>query len=391
MAHNICYSTLVMDEADKENWDDPAQYYAIQTDLGIFRFKQGTPAVLPGLLTDLSQFRAQAKRDMARAKADAETARVAGDAEAEASARFRATLLNGRQLAYKIVMNSVYGATGASQGMMPCVPIATSITATGREMILATKRRVEELVPGSTVVYGDTDSVMVILNLGPEKRRDRRAHFEKAEWVADRVTKMFKPPIRLEFEKVYDPYVLLAKKRYFAGMYTEPDAMDCVDAKGIQLVRRDCPPLAKDASSRILDALVRRLDPDEAVDIARQTLLDLLARPETIPLERFVVSKTLRDDYKDRSAQPHALVADAAFKRTGTPVPSGVRVPYVISRNPKEPNVAKRAIVSFHGPRCTTAAMSARQIHATSSRRPPTNCDRPLTSTSCTTPTSSKR
>ena len=49
---------------------------------------------------------------------------------------------------------SAYGFTGASNGFLPCVPIAASVTATGRLMIAKTKALVEELMPGSRVVYG---------------------------------------------------------------------------------------------------------------------------------------------------------------------------------------------------------------------------------------------
>ena len=45
--------------------------------------------------------------------------------------------------------------------------------------------------------------------------------------------------MRLEFEKVYFPYLLMNKKRY-AGMYwTNPDHYDKMDTKGIETVRRD--------------------------------------------------------------------------------------------------------------------------------------------------------
>jgi len=99
-------------------------------------------------------------------------------------------------------MNSVYGYVGATKGMLPCVPIAASVTATGRRMIEQTSRLAQTLVPGSRIVYGDTDSVMVILNLGEDKRQDMHAHFEKAQWLAEEVSKTFPKPVELEFEKV---------------------------------------------------------------------------------------------------------------------------------------------------------------------------------------------
>ena len=51
---------------------------------------------------------------------------------------------NGRQLALKISANSVYGFTGATVGQLPCVPIASSTTSYGRELLFKTKSFVEE-------------------------------------------------------------------------------------------------------------------------------------------------------------------------------------------------------------------------------------------------------
>jgi DNA polymerase delta subunit 1 len=57
--------------------------------------------------------------------------------------------------------------------------------------------------------------------------------------AAVKVSEKFVNPIKLEFEKVYFPYLLISKKRY-AGLYwTRPDKWDKMDAKGIETVRRD--------------------------------------------------------------------------------------------------------------------------------------------------------
>lgn len=135
---SLDYSTIVLDPA----YDNlpGVEYYEVDTDQGTFRFAQGTPAVLPELLKDLAAFRKAAKKKMAEAERSGDT--------------FAAALYNGQQLAFKITMNSTFGFTGANKGFLPCVPIAASITATGRGMIAKTKALAETTIPGSRVVYG---------------------------------------------------------------------------------------------------------------------------------------------------------------------------------------------------------------------------------------------
>ena len=53
--------------------------------------------------------------------------------------------------------------------------------------------------------------------------------------AAELVTAKFAKPIKLEFEKVYYPYLLINKKRY-AGLYwTNPEKHDKLDSKGIEV------------------------------------------------------------------------------------------------------------------------------------------------------------
>ncbi len=84
------------------------------------------------------------------------------------------------------------------------------------------------------VIYGDTDSVMVKFGV-PDLAEAMRLGAEAADFVSEKFVK----PIKLEFEKVYFPYLLISKKRY-AGLYwTKPDKYDKMDTKGIETVRRD--------------------------------------------------------------------------------------------------------------------------------------------------------
>jgi DNA polymerase delta subunit 1 len=196
-AHNLCYSSLVMDpQFDNLEGVEYEQF-------GPFRFAQNVPSLLPSILTDLKAFRKKAKKLMATAEGTPMEA-----------------VYNGQQLAYKISMNSIYGFTGASKGMLPLLAIASTVTMRGRQMIEETKNYVEANFPGANVRYGDTDSVMVEFDTQGRKGQDAIDYsWELGERAAAECTKLFKAPNDLELEKVYCPYFLYSKKRYAAKMY----------------------------------------------------------------------------------------------------------------------------------------------------------------------------
>lgn len=119
---------------------------------------------------------------------------------------------------------------------MPCSEIADSIVQTGRETLekaIALIHSVEKW--GAEVVYGDTDSLFVYL-----KGRTKDQAFAIGEEIAETITKANPRPIKLKFEKVYHPCVLLAKKRYVGFKYEFQQQKDPdFDAKGIETIRRD--------------------------------------------------------------------------------------------------------------------------------------------------------
>lgn len=86
----------------------------------------------------------------------------------------------------------------------------------------------------SEVVYGDTDSVMVKFGVKTVEEA-----MKLGKEAADMISKTFLTPIKLEFEKVYFPYLLMNKKRYAGVYWTRPEKYDKIDTKGIENVRRD--------------------------------------------------------------------------------------------------------------------------------------------------------
>jgi DNA polymerase delta subunit 1 len=223
-AHNLCYTTLLNKTAvDKLGLVKDVDYIVTPNNDMFCTVKQ-RKGLLAQILEELLTARKQAKRELA----------VETDS-------FKKAVLNGRQLALKISANSVYGLTGATVGKLPCLAIASSTTSYGRQMIEKTKEEVEKkytIANGYThdaqVIYGDTDSVMVKFGV-----KDLATAMKLGEEAAQYVSSKFIKPIKLEFEKVYFPYLLINKKRY-AGLYwTNPDKYDKMDTKGIETVRRD--------------------------------------------------------------------------------------------------------------------------------------------------------
>ncbi len=314
VGHNLCYSTLILDPIyeNKKFYPD----LEIET-FGKHKFVQNVPSLIPSILTELKQFRKQAKRDMANSTGSLKE------------------MYNGKQLAYKISMNSVYGFTGASKGMLPCVPIASSTTMKGRMMIEDTKNYVEKHYPGAKVRYGDTDSVMVEFDVGERKGEEAiKYSWELGERAADECTKLFKKPNNLELEKVYYPYFLYSKKRYAAKLWTQGKDgkmnMDYIDVKGLQLVRRDNTPYMREVCKELLDVILESNDTAAPKALALQRAVELLGG--SVPNEKLILSQQLGDSYKSDNL-PHVQVRNKMRDRQpGSEPQSGDRVPYILCK-----------------------------------------------------------
>lgn len=311
-AHNLCYNTIVLDDAFDNLPNIEYETVEWESEEGVrhkYRYSQSTQGILPIILENLALSRKQAKNNMG----------LTNDP-------FMKSVYNGKQLAYKVSMNSIYGFCAAYA--LPCKPISASVTTIGRNMIDHTKQLVEEWYPGSRVIYGDTDSVMVIFNTGGKQGQAMlEESFILGEEAAKRITKTFKYPIELEFEKCYWPYLLFSKKRYCGLMYTNPSKPDYIDIKGLQVVRRDCPPFVKDISKNILHTIMYDKDVNKAMQQA-QALGQRLLNNE-IPMDQLIVSKSMRKDYKN-DKQPHLEVSRKIEKRNpGSGPKCGERIPYV--------------------------------------------------------------
>ncbi|KAI4127173.1 MAG: hypothetical protein LQ338_003350 [Usnochroma carphineum] len=238
-------------------------------------------------------------------------------------------LLNNRQLALKLIANVTYGYTSASfSGRMPCSEIADSIVQTGRETLekaIALIHSVEKW--GAEVVYGDTDSLFVYL-----KGRTKDEAFDIGAEIAKTVTDMNPRPVKLKFEKVYLPCILLAKKRYVGFKYEsktqeEPD----FDAKGIETVRRDGTPAEQKIEEKALKILFRTADLSEVKKYFQRQCSKIMKGK--VSIQDFCFAKEVKlGTYSDKGPPPPgALISTKRMLRDPRAEPQyGERVPYVV-------------------------------------------------------------
>jgi DNA polymerase zeta len=238
-------------------------------------------------------------------------------------------LLNNRQLALKLLANVTYGYTSASfSGRMPCSEIADSIVQTGRETLEKAIALIHETERwGAEVVYGDTDSLFIHL-----KGRTRDQAFTIGEEISKAITDVNPRPIKLKFEKVYHPCVLLAKKRYVGFKYehrnqTEPD----FDAKGIETVRRDGTPAEQKIEQRALKILFRTADLSKVKRYFQDQCTKIMEG--RISIQDFLFAKEVKlGTYSDHGPPPPgALIATKRMLADPRMEPQyGERIPYVV-------------------------------------------------------------
>ena len=260
---------------------------------------------------------------------------------------FMKNILDKRQLAIKVTANSLYGQCGARTSSFYEKDVAASTTAIGRKLLTYGKRIIEE-VYGDKIcetkygtvhshaeyIYGDTDSVFMsfkLTDLDGNKIIGKEAlkhTIELAKEAGQLATRFLKAPHDLEYEKTFMPFCLLSKKRY-VGMLYEEDINKCYrKSMGIVLKRRDNAPIVKDVYGGIIDILMNEKDVEKAINFTKECMQNII--DEKYPLEKLIITKSLRGFYKKPKQIAHKTLADRMGKRDPGNKPSpGDRIPYV--------------------------------------------------------------
>jgi DNA polymerase elongation subunit (family B) len=190
---------------------------------------------------------------------------------------------------------------------------------------------------GNIIVH-NTDSVFFTFNLATPEGKPIRGKdaleitIELAQQAGHLASKFLKAPHDLEYEKTFMPFCLLSKKRY-VGMLYETDPTKCKRKEmGIVLKRRDNAPIVKEIYGGIIDILMKEQDIGKAVDFLRSSLRNIV--DEKYPIDKLIISKSLRSGYKNPKQIAHKVLADRIMLRDpGNKPGSGDRIPYVFVHN----------------------------------------------------------
>ena len=244
--------------------------------------------ILPGIIEQLWQRRDAAKRDRNAALSQA----------------------------VKIIMNSFYGVLGTSACRFFDTRLTSSITRRGHEIIQRSREYIE--AAGHSVIYGDTDSLFVWLKHNPDEEKARATGARLAQdlnhWWRQNIRDEHKLEscLEIEFETHYLKFLMPtvrgsgagSKKRY-AGMVRAAPGETRLVFKGLETVRTDWTPLAREFQSELFR---RVFNGEEILDLVR----DIHSRLYAGELDdKLVYRKQLRQNIEQyvRNIPPHVQAA----------------------------------------------------------------------------------
>ncbi|MCK9282607.1 MAG: DNA-directed DNA polymerase, partial [Melioribacteraceae bacterium] len=315
MAYNLCYSTVL----NKENISNSEEI--IKAPFGNGKFVPATikKGIVPEILEELLNQRIEIKKKMKK------------------SSGSERDLLDAKQYAIKILLNSFYGYSGYQRARLYDLRIANAVTSFGRENILKTQNVINSMNIEEKelhVCYGDTDSVFISV------KSNKKLSIEKAKEIGNtiskEVTKNLPKPMELLYETFARRGILVAKKRYAMWIFDEDKDgyTDKLKIRGIETVRRDWCNLTSSTLRTILDLILKEGKVDEAISLANekvQKIKNFNISTDTEMLEDLMLSRRYTkgiNSYKNK--QPHIQLVER-MKNRGDVTPSiGDRIQYII-------------------------------------------------------------
>lgn len=164
---------------------------------------------------------------------------------------------------------------------------------------------------GFTVIYGDTDSIMI--NTGTSVVKEAISMGQKLKSETNQLYKC----LEIEIDGIFKSMLLLKKKKYAALVvenYGTPDEKISTELKGLDMVRRDWCPLSKNVGNFVLKEILSGKQREDVVMSLNEYLSSIGSDMKTgkTPLADYIITKQLTrstSEYSDPKSLPHVQVA----------------------------------------------------------------------------------
>lgn len=183
------------------------------------------------------------------------------------------------------------------------------------------------------IIVSNTDSLFVKFNSKDlegnllKGKEALKPSIHTACEVSKEFRKTIKAPHDLEYEKTFWPFILLSKKRYIANKYEFDIEHYKQSSMGVVLRRRDNANIVKTIYGGIIDIILNETNINKSIEFLNESLKKMISGD--YPLEEFIISKSLKSDYKDPTRISHKVLADRMKERDPGSAPQvNDRLPY---------------------------------------------------------------
>lgn len=254
----------------------------------------------------------------------------------------------------KIIMNAFYGVLGSDVCRFFDQRLSGSITLRGHQILQQTRDEIERQF-GHPVIYGDTDSVFVLLGPDYDHAQARERGQQLADylntWWRQQIHQRFGLPsyLELEYETHFSHFFMPrmrhsdkgSKKRY-AGLQCLSDGSEQLVFRGLENVRSDWTELAKQVQRQLYQAVFHN-QPYQAY--LQQLVAQLRAGHWD---EQLVYRKRLRQPIEAyRRIRPPHVQAALQARQQGVTYQPGDTISYLITVNGPQPHAFCQASIDY--------------------------------------------
>ena len=224
--------------------------------------------------------------------------------------------MHKRQWAFKLIMNSAYGAMGFNYFRLCSYECADAITFFARQALKYAIINFKDR--GHKTLYGDTDSIFVKSSGATVEEMEQKL-VEFNEDLENNFVKLYNPGVNLEYQHMdlkfeYDlEYIYFGevKKRYY-GIIRENNKKVI---RGMNIIRKDTPEFLKSKLNEMAEKAVR-----DQLDL--NWLLNVRKEIETIPYADLGIAKAFSKPFSEytKTMPQHVKAAKWANTKLGTEI-----------------------------------------------------------------------